>query len=115
MQESLNKIARRADERKEAMARLESHFPAVTQEQELIVRLSLESLSVKLRTGELSSLAVMQAFFAKAIQVTKKTNAVTEFLESALEEAKNMDEIPLEDRGPLHGVPFSVKVPHLLV
>lgn len=110
MKKSLDKTARRAATREEAMARLEIQFPSVTQDQELIVKLSLECLSQKLRQGELSCLTVMEAFFAKAVEVNRRTNAVTEFMEEALELAKDMDQVPLEDRLPLHGVPFSVKV-----
>lgn len=92
------------------MAGLEERFPAVTKEQEEIVALSLEDLSGRLRLGQLSARTVMEAFFAKAVAVNKRTNAVTEFLLTALDEASEKDKVPLDERPPFHGVPFSVKV-----
>lgn len=53
---------------------------------------------------------MLNAFMAKAVEVNKKTNAVTEFLEEAVSRAKGLDALPPHARGPLHGVPISLKV-----
>ena len=50
------------------------------------------------------------AYTWKAIEATEATNCVTEFLYSeALKTARQLDKVSEEDRGPLHGLPFSVK------
>ncbi len=41
--------------------------------------------------------------------MTSRTNAVAEFLDSVLPWALALDRLPPEARGPLHGVPVSLK------
>ncbi len=54
---------------------------------------------------------MLEAFLSKAIEVNRSTNAVVEFLlPEALEEAQRLDSLKEEERGTLHGIPFSVKV-----
>ncbi len=46
----------------------------------------------------------------RAIIVDSRTNAITEFLVESLDLADELDSLPQDKRGPLHGVPISLKV-----
>ncbi len=52
----------------------------------------------------------LSAFVSAAVAANRSTNAVTEFLDDAKEIARMLDTVPREERGPLHGLPVSVKV-----
>ena len=54
-------------------------------------------------------MTALTAYQAAALEVAGRTNCVTEWLEDALEEAQRLDSLPADSRGPLHGVPISVK------
>ena len=60
-------------------------------------------------------LRIMIAYQAKAlnIYVTKEINAVCDFILEATEQAKALATLPKEERGPLYGLPLSVKVTHM--
>ena len=60
-------------------------------------------------------LRIMIAYQAKAlnIYVTKEINAVCDFILEASEQAKALATLPKEERGPLYGLPLSVKVTHM--
>ena len=60
-------------------------------------------------------LRIMIACQAKAlnIYVTKEINAVCDFILEASEQAKALATLPKEERGPLYGLPLSVKVTHM--
>ena len=47
------------------------------------------------------------------IYVTKEINAVCDFILEASEQAKALATLPKEERGPLYGLPLSVKVTHM--
>ena len=47
------------------------------------------------------------------IYVTKEINAVCDFILEASEQAKALANLPKEERGPLYGLPLSVKVTHM--
>ncbi len=64
---------------------------------------------LRLRLGRLTAVEVMEAFIARAVEVNRDVNAITEFVEEALPKARELDSLPPEDRGPLHGVPVSLK------
>ncbi len=102
----------RHQRREEERARLEKHFAGpISPSQKIIVTLPLAELRQKLRDGELNCLAVLEAFTAAALAADRATNCVTEFLwDEAWKLAKKLDELPKEQRGPLHGVPVSFKV-----
>ena len=108
--QNLNKLKIKQKKRDENRAAFEKRYPFVGEVHEEIVALSLVELSEKLKNGDLTAKEVLEAFFAKAVQVNKTTNAVTEFLEDAYEQARLLDLIPEHQRKPLHGVPISVKV-----
>ena len=87
-----------------------ARYPFVTTEQEGIVNLDFDALLAALSEGKLRAVEVLEAFQAKAVEVNKKTNAVVEFLEDAHERAAELDKLASENRGPLHGMPISLKV-----
>jgi hypothetical protein len=82
----------------------------MTEQQKEILGMDFVVLRQKLQEGEVSAVQVLRAYQAKAIEVDKRTNSVTEFLEDALGRAKGLDSLPKEARGPLHGIPISLKV-----
>ena len=67
-------------------------------------------LAVLIGAGEVSSREVVQAHLDRIEEVNPIVNAVTvPLVESALAAADAADAASDEDRGPLHGVPFSIK------
>ena len=74
-----------------------------------ILNLSLTDLIAKLHNGDVKVVDVFLAYKAKAIEVNKKTNAVVCWVEGAYKKAQELDSLAETERGPLHGVPFSVK------
>jgi amidase len=72
--------------------------------------LPLTALAAGLRRGELSSEAVTRAYLDRIDAINPKLNAVVQLRrEAALREAREADGVPLEKRGPLHGVPVTIK------
>lgn len=70
--------------------------------------LSASELAARIRAGEVSSRAVIEAHLARIEAVNGRIGAVTRVLEqSALEAADRADRS--EPSGPLHGVPFTIK------
>ncbi len=100
----------RRDRAKENISRYEERYPSLTERQREITALDLPELKQQLQDGRLSVVEVVEAFIAKAVEANRDTNAITEFLEDALERAQALDKVPQEERGPLHGVPISLKV-----
>ena len=74
-----------------------------------ILTLSLTDLSAKLQNGDVKAVDVLLAYKAKAIEVHKKTNSVVCWVEGAYKQAQELDILSETERGPLHGIPFSVK------
>jgi amidase len=73
---------------------------------------SASSLAQAIREGRLSSEEVVSAHLGRIVEINPKLNAVVQLLdETALAEAREADEALAkgEVRGPLHGVPFTVK------
>jgi amidase len=72
--------------------------------------LSLTTLAAGLRRGELSSEAVTRAYLERIDAINPKLNAVIQLRrEAVLAEARAADGVPLAERGPLHGVPVTIK------
>ena len=60
--------------------------------------------------GPYLQLHIIYAFLkARALVCTSQTNAICDFIDEALEIATNLKQIPVSERGPLFGVPVSVK------
>ena len=72
--------------------------------------LSVPALAAALRRGEVSSEAVSRAYLDRIGEVNPKLNAVVQLrAEAALAEARAADRVPPGQRGPLHGVPMTIK------
>jgi amidase len=72
--------------------------------------LSLTDLASALRRGELSSEAVTRSYLDRLEAVNPRLNAVVQLRrEAALREARAADAVPEGQRGPLHGVPMTIK------
>src|SRR5258706_9198057 len=72
--------------------------------------LPLTALAAGLRRGELSSEAVTRAYLDRIEAVNPRLNAVVHLRrEAAFREARRADGVPPEKRGPLHGVPVTIK------
>ena len=76
---------------------------------EEVRQLPWADLLSRLQSGQLSALTALTAYQAAALEVAEKTNCVTQWLQEAGEEARRLDQLPPDARGPLHGVPVSVK------
>ncbi|KAH8816557.1 amidase signature domain-containing protein [Xylogone sp. PMI_703] len=78
-----------------------------------ITETTVEDLTGKLSTGELTALEVTQAYLRRAGLAQKLVNCITELLpERAIARAKFLDEFRKshgKTMGPLHGIPISVK------
>ena len=74
-----------------------------------ILTLSLTDLIAKLHNGDIKAVDVLLAYTAKAIEVHKKTNSVVCWVDGAYKQAQELDKLSETERGPLHGIPFSVK------
>jgi len=81
----------------------------LTDERKDILSKNIEELQSDLKCGKLKPIEVLQAYQAKAIKVDKDTNAVCDFILEASDRAKALEKIPEKDRGPLYGIPISVK------
>ena len=75
-----------------------------------ILRLGIEELLARLKSDQLQPLAVLQAYQAKAVAVNEEINAVCDFILEATDQAEALALLTPEERGPLHGLPLSVKV-----
>ena len=82
----------------------------ITEKQRDILRLEFHELRARLQEGSLTAVEVLEAYQAQAVAVDAETNAVVEYLEDATARAVGLDSLPREARGPLHGIPVSLKV-----
>lgn len=86
---------------------LSSHDTAITQNNDAV------SLIQKMKSKELSAEEVVTAFLRRAVIASKLTNCITELLPNqARERAKELDQFMKQNgkvKGPLHGLPISVK------
>ena len=53
---------------------------------------------------------VLEAYQAKSLDVDRDINAVCDYITEARHWARQLESIPVEDRGALYGLPISVKV-----
>ena len=87
----------------------------MTGERQNISSKNIQQLLLELRTGALNPVEVLEAYQAKALQVDKEINAVCDFILSAADWAQHLLTVPETERGPLYGLPVSVKVRHYIV
>ncbi|KAI5284818.1 hypothetical protein KEM54_001050 [Ascosphaera aggregata] len=85
----------------------------LTEEELTIVNTDAVELVEKIRTKELTSLAVTKAFCKASVVAHKLTNCITEvFFEEGLKRAQELDDYYASTEkttGPLHGLPVSLK------
>ena len=82
----------------------------MTAERQNISSKNIQQLLLELKTGVLNPVEVLEAYQAKALQVDKEINAVCDFILSAADWAQYLLTVPQAERGPLYGLPISVKV-----
>ncbi|GFR86094.1 fatty-acid amide hydrolase [Elysia marginata] len=74
-----------------------------------IVKMSFQQLQEALQSGKLSASEVLRAYQVKALEVNDRTNAITDVIKSAKVQAAKLDTLDPSLRGPLHGIPISLK------
>jgi len=74
-----------------------------------ILSLPWAELRSRLQTGAVTASSVLRTYQGAAISVNQRTNAVVCWVEGAEDQAKMLDSLPASERGPLHGIPVSVK------
>ena len=70
---------------------------------------SFEDLHQELQIGSVKVIDVLHAYQWKALKSTEKLNNIVWFIEEAEIFAQTLDDLPTDKRGPLHGIPISVK------
>lgn len=108
-------VAAKREQRATAIAQvnLNSAIHDVTSDQAIIIRATASEIVSSIKTGKWTASQVLEAFIARAVLAHAKTNCLTEvFFDSARQRAKELDEhfaANKELKGPLHGVPVSIK------
>ena len=82
----------------------------LTEKREIILSKDIALLLEELRNGTLKPLEVLEAYQAKSLVVDRDINAVCDYITEARDWARDLERIPVEDRGALYGLPISVKV-----
>lgn len=70
---------------------------------------NIKQLHAALQDGTVSAVEVLRAYQTKALEVNEQTNAITDVIKSAVALAIQLDKLPPGQRGPLHGIPISLK------
>ena len=87
----------------------------LTIEREIIIKKDIVTLLEELRNGCLKPSEVLEAYQAKSLVVDRDINAVCDYITEARQWARQLESIPVEDRGGLYGLPISVKVWYVLI
>ena len=74
-----------------------------------LMNLNVSELLPRLKSGELKAETVVAAYLARIAEHNPRLRAVLEVNPQALEQARALDALPPEQRGPLHGLPVLVK------
>ena len=82
----------------------------ISPERKLILNKGVKELLKDLKNGSLKPIKVLEAYQAKALSVDKEINAVCDFILEANDWARQLEDIPIDKRGALYGLPISVKV-----
>lgn len=112
---ALQKIAARqawaAEQRSGLRRRLEDPETGelVTEPRRRILSWDLDRLRSGLAAGEVTPSRVLEAYQARALEATEAKNCVCLFLDEASVWAQDLESRPERERGPLYGVPVSVK------
>ncbi|XP_018016829.1 vitamin D3 hydroxylase-associated protein [Hyalella azteca] len=104
-------VAARSDLEQELIASGGSGM-LLTKERKEVIAYKPTDLLQKLREGSISAVLVLQSYQAMAIEESKRTNCVTEFIPDAKRWAESLDAVKLGQMSdvtlPLHGLPVSV-------
>lgn len=71
--------------------------------------MSWKDLLEGLRSGEVSAVQALQSYQSLALELDANINCITGWIDDAIERARYLDTLSSSERGPLHGIPFSVK------
>ena len=108
------KIKRKRNEIQERKANLEKRLKIdgllITPERKAILNKDIKKLLHDLKNGSLKPIEVLEAYQAKALSVDKEINAVCDFILESNDWARQLEDIPVDKRGALYGLPISVKV-----
>ncbi|MEM7016731.1 MAG: amidase [Pseudomonadota bacterium] len=75
-----------------------------------LTHLSAKSLATAISSKQVSAKEATEAYLSRINEVNPALNAVVQLdTENALAQAAKADDTPLEQRGPLHGVPMAIK------
>ncbi|XP_077132592.1 vitamin D3 hydroxylase-associated protein-like [Ranitomeya variabilis] len=110
-----NKIEFARERREMALQRMEKTRAQLSEQHPVtnpsaILSLSLPELTEKLRGGALTPEMVLHTYMAKALEVTRELNCITDFLPECELQLQRLRE--QKNRGPLYGVPISLKDNH---
>ena len=111
---NVQKIKKKSKQVNERKANLEQRLKIdgvlITPERKLILKKGIKDLLKDLKNGSLKPIKVLEAYQAKALSVDKEINAVCDFILEAIDWARQLEDIPIDKRGALYGLPISVKV-----
>ncbi|GFS03583.1 fatty-acid amide hydrolase 1 [Elysia marginata] len=107
MNQKIHRRAQRSQENIEEMKDDLAKHAAIIDEN--ILQLSFRDLQKGLQDGNISATAALRSYQAKALEVNDEINAITDVLEDAKVTASKLDSLPSSERGPLHGIPISLK------
>lgn len=98
-------------QRKEQIEKLKTKLNTLDQVEiwQEILQKSFEDLLQELQLGSLKVLDVLHAYQWKALESNEKLNNIVWFIDEAEVWAQTLDALPSDQRGPLHGIPLSVK------
>ena len=98
-----------AEKQRRELRKLLSSDDSASKKRSDILNLPISELLTKLKKGTLKPVEVLQAFQSKALDCTERKNCVCLFIDEARNRALELEKIPERDRGPLYGLPISVK------
>ncbi|GFO21158.1 fatty-acid amide hydrolase [Plakobranchus ocellatus] len=104
----LRKMHARGQRAKRDIEELRAQLKAIEINTE-IPQWSFQHLYDALQSGSVSATEVLRAYQTKALEVNDKTNGITDIIKSAEVLAAKLDVLPADQRGPLHGIPISLK------
>ena len=109
--QKINKKRKEIEDRKANLEqRLKIDGDLISPERKLILNKGVKELLKDLKNGSLKPIKVLEAYQAKALSVDKEINAVCDFILEANDWARQLEDIPIDKRGALYGLPISVKV-----
>lgn len=107
MDQKMKERAKRSqDNMRELRENLTKHAAIID---ENLVQMSFRDLHRGLQSGEISATAALRSYQAKALEINDEINAITDIITDANEAASKLDTLQSSQRGPLYGIPISLK------